>query len=87
MDGRLGGHNKTKCIDWVDIRVDTFYMVLTTYPPLIMTKKSGLTPIFGVYPPRLFHIVGGIIPYQKWVGFQENRVFTAVSENFGAIFA
>ncbi len=41
LGGRLGGHDKTKCVTRVDIRVDTFYMFLTTFTPLIKTKKSG----------------------------------------------
>ena len=48
---RLGLQCKTKCVDWGYIRGYTFYMVLTTFTPLIMTKKNGLTPIFAVYPP------------------------------------
>ena len=49
---RLGLQCKTKCVDWGYIRGYTFYMVLTTFTPLIMTKKNGLTPIFAVYPPQ-----------------------------------
>ena len=41
LGGRLGGHDKTICVTRVDIRVDTFYMFLTTFTPLIKTKKSG----------------------------------------------
>ena len=51
LGGRLGGHDKTKCVTRVDIRVDTFYMFLTTFTPLIRTKKGGLMPFFVVLPP------------------------------------
>ena len=61
LGGRLGGHDKTKCVTRVDIRVDTFYIVLTIFTPLIKTKKSGLTLFFIIYPPHLFHIRRGVI--------------------------
>ena len=58
LGGRLGGHDKTKCVTRVDIRVDTFYMFLTTFTPLIKTKKSGLTLFLIIYPPPF-------IPYKE----------------------
>ena len=61
LGGRLGGHDKTKCVTRVDIRVDTFCIVLTTFTPLIKTKKSGLTLFLIIFPPHLFHISRGII--------------------------
>lgn len=51
LGGRLGGRDKTKCVTRVDIRVDTFYIVLTIFTPLIKTKKSGLALFFIIYPP------------------------------------
>ena len=58
LGGRLGGHDKTKCVTRVDIRVDTFYMFLTTFTPLIKTKKKRIDPIFyHLYPP--------FIPYKE----------------------
>lgn len=76
---RLGLQCKTKCVDWGYIRGYTFYMVLTTFTPLIMTKKNGLTPIFAVYPPRLFRIAGGIMPLLNGTNNWGNRVFTGLS--------
>lgn len=61
LGGRLGGHDKTKCVTRVDIRVDTFYMFSTTFTPLIKTKKSGLTLFLIIYTPHLFRIRRGII--------------------------
>lgn len=61
LGGRLGGRDKTKCVTRVDIRVDTFYIVLTAFTPLIRTKKSGLTLFFIIYFPHLFRISRGII--------------------------
>ena len=42
LGGRLGGHDKTKCVTRVDIRVDTFYIVLPYKPniPLIHSILS-----------------------------------------------
>ena len=47
--------------------------------PLIMTRKNGLTPIFAVCPPHLFHITGGIIPVLERTNNQVNLVFTRLS--------
>ena len=77
---RLGLHCKTKCVDWGYIRGYTFCVVLPTFTPLIMTKKNGLTPIFAVYPPRLFRITGGVMPLLKRTNNYGNRVFTGLSE-------
>lgn len=51
LDGRLDGHNKTKCVDWVDIRVDTFYMVLTTFTPPNNDEKKRIDHDFCRLPP------------------------------------
>ena len=51
LGGRLGGHDKTKCVTRVDIRVDTFYMFLTTFTPLIKTKKADRPYFLSFIPP------------------------------------
>lgn len=51
LGGRLGGHDKTKCVTRVDIRVDTFYIVLTIFTPLIKTKKADRSYFLSFTPP------------------------------------
>ena len=58
LGGRLGGHDKTKCVTRVDIRVDTFYMFLTTFTPPNKDEKKQIDPIF-------YHLHPPFIPYKE----------------------
>ena len=59
LAGRLGGHDKTKCVTRVDIRVDTFYIFLTTFTPPNKDEKKRIEPIFyHLHPPFIPHSEG-----------------------------
>jgi len=55
----LGGHGKTKCIDWVDTRVDTFNMVFEGLPPPCFRKKLCFRA-FSVFRVGIIHAFCGV---------------------------
>ena len=70
LGGRLGGQCKTKCIDWVDIRVDTFNIKLMELAPLTMTENYRLCAFLLFLPPPLFQ------GYRVYYHFFIRRFFT-----------